>query len=87
MEKLKVIGINVLDRIKETNHTQNILTKHAQIIKTRLGFHELNQQVCSRNAFIILELKGNKEQWEALEDDLNNIRGIQIQTMLFDINN
>ncbi len=86
MKEKRIIGINVLDRIKEAGRTQKVLSKYAQSIKTRLGFHELTNDVCSRNGFMILELTGEKSQWDALENELNEIGGINFQKMSFDLN-
>ena len=86
MSEKRIIGINVLDRIKEAGRTQKVLSKYATSIKTRLGFHELSEDVCSRNGFVILELTGKKLDWDMLENELNEIGGINIQKMSFDLN-
>ncbi|MBI9053738.1 MAG: hypothetical protein JEY96_07955 [Bacteroidales bacterium] len=85
MKEKRVIGINVLDRIKEAGRTQKVLSKYATSIKTRLGFHELSEDVCSRNGFVILELTGEVSMWESLENELNEIGGINVQKMIFDL--
>ena len=85
MTEKRIIGINVLDRIKEAGRTQQVLSKYATSIKTRLGFHELSEDVCSRNGFVILELTGKKSDWDSLENELSNIGGINIQKMSFDL--
>ena len=86
MNEKRIIGINVLDRIKEAGRTQKVLSKYATSVKTRLGFHELSEDVCSRNGFIILELTGEISTWENLENELNEIGGINVQKMSFDLN-
>ena len=86
MNELRILGINVLDRIKEAGRTQATLSKYATTIKTRLGFHELSEDVCSRNGFIILELQGEKEKMDELEKELGEIGGINLQKMSFDLN-
>lgn len=86
MNEKRIIGINVLDRIKEAGRTQEVLSKYATSIKTRLGFHELSEDICSRNGFIILELIGKKSDWDQFENELDEIRGIQVQKMSFDLN-
>ncbi len=83
MKEIKILGINVLDRIKEAGKTQEVLSKHAKLIRSRMGFHELSKDVCSRNGFILLELQGEPEKWRALEDDLETIGGIQVKEMHF----
>jgi hypothetical protein len=85
MTEKRIIGINVLDRIKEAGRTQQVLSKYATSIKTRLGFHELSEDICSRNGFVILELTGNISDWDSLENELNEIGGINIQKMIFDL--
>ncbi len=86
MSEKRIIGINVLDRIKESGRTQKVLSKYATSIKTRLGFHELSEDICSRNGFIILELTGKISDWDNLEKELNEIGGINVQKMIFDLN-
>lgn len=85
MKEKRIIGINVLDRIKEAGRTQQVLSKYATSIKTRLGFHELSEDICSRNGFVILELTGEKVSWDSLENELNEIGGINVQKMSFDL--
>jgi hypothetical protein len=85
MTEKRIIGINVLDRIKEAGRTQQVLSKYATSIKTRLGFHELSEDICSRNGFVILELTGEISNWDSLENELNEIGGINVQKMSFDL--
>jgi hypothetical protein len=85
MNEIRILGIHVIDRIKEAGKTQSVLTKHAAIIKTRLGFHEVSDEICSRNGLIVLELKGNIKDWDLLESDLQEIGGIEFKQMKFSI--
>ncbi|TVR40154.1 MAG: hypothetical protein EA394_08595 [Bacteroidia bacterium] len=84
MEKTMILGILVYDRIKEAGKTQEILSRHAEIIRTRLGFHELSDTVCSRVGTIILVLHGQPGKWEQLEEDLQQIGGVEIKKMTFE---
>lgn len=77
---ITVIGIKIIDRIKEAGLTQDILSLHSPIIITRLGFHEVTDEVCSREAYIILHLRGDHA---ALVKDLGKIGGIEIREMIF----
>jgi hypothetical protein len=87
MDQLKIIGIQILDRVKEAGLTQKALTRHANCIRTRLGFHELNEAVCSRTGLILLELFGNLQEQSVLETDLKTIGGINIREMVFNQKN
>jgi hypothetical protein len=87
MEELRILGLNVYDRIKEAGRTQSVLSKYGHCIRTRLGFHELTTEVCSRNGFIILELARGRDDWDRLEKELSAIGGVNLQVMSFDLTN
>ena len=85
MSELRIIGLLITDRIKEAGKTQEVLTRHAHIIKSRLGFHEVSEDKCSRIGFILLQLSGNTEDHKKLENDLAQVGGVEIQRMVFNI--
>ena len=80
---IKVLGIKIIDRIKEAGLTQGILSRHANVITTRLGFHEVTDEVCSREAYIILHLKGDPAESETLRSELEALGGVEIREMTF----
>ncbi len=80
---IKVLGIKIIDRIKEAGLTQQVLSKHASVITTRLGFHEVTDEVCSREAIIILHLNSDPAYSEELIAELGKIGGIEIREMAF----
>ncbi|HSV87085.1 MAG TPA: hypothetical protein VLH61_00425 [Bacteroidales bacterium] len=84
MKNNLILGILVFDRIKEAGRTQKVLSTHAGIIKTRLGFHELSDSVCSRVGTILLVLEGDQAGLEALTDDLSKIGGIEVKEFTFE---
>lgn len=82
----RIIGIKIVDRIKEAGLTQDILSRHTGLITTRLGFHELTNEVCSREAYIILHISGEVAKANILVSDLRLLGGIEIHEMKFDSN-
>ncbi|MBK7711606.1 MAG: hypothetical protein IPJ37_12085 [Bacteroidales bacterium] len=80
---IKVLGIKIIDRIKEAGLTQGILSLHANVITTRLGFHEVTDEICSREAYIILHLNGDPADSEKLSSELEGIGGVEIREMNF----
>jgi|SRR5665647_1724028 len=80
---IKVLGIKIIDRIKEAGLTQGILSRHATVITTRLGFHEVTDQVCSREAYIILHLNGDPADTDDLASELKTLGGIEMRQMAF----
>jgi hypothetical protein len=83
MKETRIIGLLIRDRIKEAGRVQLTLTKYAHLIRSRLGFHELNANTCSRTGVIILQLSGNTEEWTAFESDIAEIGGVEMQKMSF----
>ncbi|PKP49786.1 MAG: hypothetical protein CVT94_03830 [Bacteroidetes bacterium HGW-Bacteroidetes-11] len=83
MKETRIIGLLIRDRIKEAGKLQLLLTRNSHLIKTRLGFHELNQNTCSRAGVVILHLTGNPQEWAALEEEISQIGGVEIQHMSF----
>jgi hypothetical protein len=80
---IKVLGIKIIDRIKEAGLTQGILSKNASVITTRLGFHEVTDEVCSREAYIILHLNGEQPDTDKLASELKKLEGIELREMTF----
>ena len=80
---IKVIGIKVIDRIKEAGLTQGILSKYAAHIISRLGFHEVTDSVCSREACIVLHLDGENDETVNMISELKSLGGIDIRQITF----
>ncbi|HOK38414.1 MAG: hypothetical protein WHW07_08230 [Bacteroidales bacterium] len=81
--KINIVIIKVLDRLKEAGRLQKTLSDNSKIIKTRFGFHELNDYKCSRMGLVILELNGSDEECNNLIQELSNIGGIITKVMSF----
>jgi hypothetical protein len=60
-----------------------VLSNYSHIIRSRLGFHELSEDVCSRTGVIVLHLAGQADDWDELENDLSQIGGLEVQRMKF----
>jgi len=83
MTETRILGLLITDRIKEAGLTQLTLSKYSKLIRSRLGFHELNENVCSRSGIIVLHLTGKPEEWIELEKELDSIGGLEVQNMSF----
>lgn len=82
---IKILTILMTDRIKEAGKTQELLTEFGNIIRSRLGFHEVSDKICSRVGVIILHLAGNPDDWTTFESRLSQIGGIEYKSVVFDI--
>lgn len=85
MKELRIIGILITDRIKEAGLMQKVLTKFAHVIKSRLGFHEVTEDVCSRIGVVVLQLAGSQEECDKLENELGMIGGLEVKRMVFNL--
>lgn len=84
MEELTIIGIYVMDRIKESGRTQKVLSQYSNCISTRFGYHENSDYKCSRSGLIILELSNEDEaRTKLLIEELDDIGGIIVKQMNF----
>jgi hypothetical protein len=84
MSELKILGLLISDRIKEAGRTQSVLNRYHHLIKSRLGYHEVSSDVCSRVGFIVIHLTGRKDEWQLLEQELSEIGGLEVKSMLFE---
>jgi hypothetical protein len=83
MNEIRIIGLHITDRLKESDMTQAVLTRYSNLIKTRLGFHELSNEICSRTGVIVLQLTGSLSECDAFEKELFSIGGIEVKKMSF----
>jgi hypothetical protein len=82
-KETRILGILITDRQKEAGKVQNVLTKYGCSIKTRLGLHEVSDDVSSTSGLLLLELTGDVSEMENLEKDLIAVEGTQTQKMIF----
>lgn len=82
-KETRILGVLITDRNKEAGKVQNVLTKYGCSIKTRLGLHEVTDDVCSTSGLLLLELTGDISEMEKLEKELIAIEGAQTQKMIF----
>jgi hypothetical protein len=83
MKETRILGLLISDRIKEAGRTQEAMTKYSRLIRSRLGFHELNDNVCSRAGIIVLHLTGTPAEWNVFEQELMCIEGLEVKEMSF----
>ena len=83
MKEIRILGLHVTDRAGEAVKIQDLLTKFGCSIKTRLGLHEVNENICSSCGIILLELTGDKAECDKLESELLKVEGLDVQKMTF----
>jgi hypothetical protein len=82
-----ILGIHINDRVREVQHVQQAFTEYGCYIKTRLGLHHVDEQVCSPQGVILLEMFGDESKSRELVERLAKIDGVEVQQMVFDHSN
>jgi hypothetical protein len=82
-KEIRILGVLITNREKEAGSLQGILTKYGCSIKTRLGLHEISSDLCSPCGLILLELLGDTGEMDKLENELGQLKGVQLRKMVF----
>ena len=72
----KLMAIKVNGRVANAPNVQEILTKYGCNIKTRVGFHEVNEDQCSMDGILILQLFGEETEIQSMLDELEKVEGV-----------
>lgn len=75
----EIMGIQIERREDAAVNVQNLLTKHGEIIRTRLGLHDTGS-----HGLIVLDFVENAaDEIGELKKELETYKGVAIQTMTF----
>jgi hypothetical protein len=78
-----VFGVHIDDRMKEVPNVQKLLTEYGCFIKTRIGLHHVDENVCSPRGLILLEMFGDETKCNELGDRLSRLPGVEVKRMEF----
>jgi hypothetical protein len=79
-----IVGLHVHDRRRNAVGVQQILTDFGDIVRTRLGLHDVDGKTVSPNGLILLELVGDKRRVKACISALRRCKGTDLKTMVFE---
>ncbi|HBL24944.1 MAG: hypothetical protein KA801_10645 [Syntrophorhabdaceae bacterium] len=85
MSKRYVLGICLSNRVESASEFQKILTECGCYIKTRLGLHEVSENLCAPGGLILLEVYGGDAAVAEMESRLKAVKGLQVQKMEFEM--
>jgi len=71
-----IMAIKINGRIAHAPHVQEVLTKYGCNIKTRVGFHEVNEDQCSMDGILILQLFGKEAEIQDMMGEMAKIEGV-----------
>lgn len=78
-----IFGIYIKERLKDASPMQALFTKYGCNIKTRLGLHDADENICSGSGIVLLELIGNADDINNFEEETKAVQGVEIQKMVF----
>lgn len=78
-----IVAIKVNGREAHAPAIQEILTRHGCNIKTRVGFHEVNEDQCSMDGIIILQLFGSDSEIQSMLDEIGRLSGVEYKVIEF----
>lgn len=84
LNKHVILGIHITDRVHNVASVQQILTEYGCSIRTRIGLHEADENFCSPNGVVILEMVGTDQTHDEMIAKLNALEGIEAKKMTFD---
>lgn len=85
MEEPHVIyGVHVTNRSTQVPNLQHLLTEYGCNIKTRIGLHHVDENVCSPRGLILLEMFGDIATCQELKTKLAGMEGVDVQEMIFE---
>lgn len=84
MDPCYIVGIRVNHRVANAGKLQDLLTKYGCNIKLRVGLHETNENYCSDDGIIMLQVCGEKDKLEGMVSALDALDGIRAKMLDLD---
>ena len=78
-----IVALKINGREANASFVQEILTRYGCNIKTRVGFHEVNEDQCSMDGVIVLQLFGKDSEIQAMHEEFNKLNGVTFKIIEF----
>ena len=79
-----IFGVHVTNRATQVPDVQKLLGEYGCNIKTRIGLHHVDENMCSPKGLILLEMFGEPATCRELKTKLAALEGVDVQEMIFD---
>jgi hypothetical protein len=79
-----IYGVHITNRAALVPDVQQLLSEYGCSIKTRIGLHHVDEQVCSPRGLILLEMYGDLAACRELKTKLSALQGVDVQEMVFE---
>jgi hypothetical protein len=81
-ESHAILTVHVTDRLKEVPVVQKTLSQYGDVIRTRLGLHQIDKDSSSPEGILILDVV-KESKARQLQKALNKIKGIETKLVVF----
>ena len=78
-----ILGVHITNRLTKASEVQAVFTQYGCHIKTRLGLHPVNDNYCSPQGVVLLEIFGDEAVCDEMAAKLAAIEGVEVQKMVF----
>ena len=78
-----ILGVHVTNRLKNAVDVQKVFTEYGCNIRTRVGLHDVDANVCSPSGVVLIEFFGADDEAAAMMAKLNEVEGVLVQKMVF----
>ena len=77
-----VLAVHVTDRVKKAQEVQKTLSEFGNVIRTRVGLHEVSAEYSAPGGVLLLDIVGEPKARQ-LQKALGKIRGIETKLVVF----
>jgi hypothetical protein len=77
-----VLAVHVTDRLEKAPLVQKTLSQFGDVIRTRLGLHEVSKDYSSPGGVMLLDIVNESKACQ-LQKTLDKIRGIETKLVVF----
>ncbi|MEJ5285494.1 MAG: hypothetical protein ACP5Q5_08760 [Brevinematia bacterium] len=82
--KYQLLIVLLTNRLNEAIEVQKVLTEFGCYVKTRLGLHEANENLCSDKGLMVLQLIGDENEHKKMKQKLEAIKGVKVQYVVME---
>ena len=79
-----IFGVHITNRATQVPSVQKLLTEYGCNIKTRIGMHRVDDEVCSPRGLILLEMFGDLAICRELKTKLSALEGVEVKELIFE---
>jgi hypothetical protein len=81
-ESHAILTVHITDRLKEVPLVQKTLSQFGEVIRTRLGLHQVDKDFSSPEGVLVLDIV-KEPKARQLQKTLNKIKGIETRLVVF----